>query len=95
MNKDEEKQYRELLNTDPMYKEAKMLESIEEVGIEKGIVIGREEGIEEGIEGGILIGKILMAQRILKQSEYSKEGLKGKTVDELRIILSKVEAKLN
>ncbi|MCP4106870.1 MAG: hypothetical protein GY749_15245 [Desulfobacteraceae bacterium] len=37
LNKDEEKQYRELMSTDPMYKEAKMLQSIEEVSIEKGL----------------------------------------------------------
>ncbi len=83
LNKDEEKQYRELMNTDPMYKDVKMLESIEEVGVEKGV------------EKGIVIGEILMAQRILKQSEYSRESLEDKTVDELGIILSKIEASLN
>ncbi len=76
-----------------------MLESIKEVGIEEGIeegiLIGKQEGILIGTRKGMLIGEILMAQRILKQSAYSQESLESKTVDELKIILSKIEAKLN
>ncbi len=34
-----------------------MLESIEEVGIEKGIEIGIEQGIEQGVEQGIEQGR--------------------------------------
>ncbi len=76
-----------------------MLESIKEVGIEEGILIGREEGRREGIligiEEGILIGEILMAQRILKQDVYSREELNDKNFGELNNILAEFEGKLN
>ncbi len=39
---DEEKAFRKIIQENPMFQEAKMLQSIEEVGREKG----REEGIE-------------------------------------------------
>jgi hypothetical protein len=42
----EEKQFREIVRTNPMYQEVKMLESVEEVGIEKGIEIGWDGALE-------------------------------------------------
>ncbi len=107
LDKKEEKQYQKLIRADPVYKEAKMLESIKEVGIEEGILIGIEEGREEGrregrregiligIEEGILIGEILMAQRILKQDVYSREELNDKNFGELSNILAEFEGRLN
>lgn len=83
LDKKEEKQYQKLIQANPVYKEAKMLESMKEVG--------REEGREEGV----LIGEILMAQRILKQDVYSKEELKDRGIDELINILAEFEGKLN
>ena len=46
----EEKQFRELVRTNPMYQEVKMLESVKEVGIEEGVEIGVEIGVEKGVE---------------------------------------------
>ncbi len=68
-----------------------MLESIEEVGIEKGI----EQGIMLGTQKGVLIGEILMAQRILKQNIHSQKELENKNLDELSNILAEFEGKLN
>ncbi|MCP4113610.1 MAG: hypothetical protein GY749_50145 [Desulfobacteraceae bacterium] len=69
-----------------------MLESIEEVGIEKGI----EQGIVLGTQKGVLIGEILMAQRqILKQNIHSQKELENKNLDELSNILAEFEGKLN
>ncbi|MCP4353641.1 MAG: hypothetical protein GY795_49975 [Desulfobacterales bacterium] len=130
LNKYEEKQYRELIRTDPTYKEAKMLESIEEVGREQGILIGeilmaqrilkqdvystedleykgidelesilaeigKPERLETGTQKGVLIGEILMAQRILKQNIHSQKELENKNLDELSNILAEFEGKLN
>ena len=53
LNPEEEKAFRELIVNHPMFKETKMLQSIEEVGRE----IGREEGIDIGIEKGKKEGK--------------------------------------
>jgi predicted transposase/invertase (TIGR01784 family) len=50
LDSEEEKQFRELVRTNPMYQEVKMLESVEEVGIEKGMEIGVEKGIGIGVE---------------------------------------------
>lgn len=80
LNPDEEKQYKDLIQNHPDYKEVKMLESIEQVGIEKGIERGIEKGIEQGKKGGksSLILKLLNKRfgsypptldRILSQSE--------------------------
>ncbi len=56
LNPEEEKKFREIIGDNPMFKEAKMLQSIEEVGMEKGIDIGMEKGIDIGMEKGIDIG---------------------------------------
>lgn len=44
LNAEEEKEYRELIRNNPEYKEVKMLESVKEVGIEEGKLMGLEEG---------------------------------------------------
>ena len=46
LDSEEEKQFRELVRTNPMYQEVKMLESVEEVGIEKGIEMGWDGALE-------------------------------------------------
>ncbi|OQY56292.1 MAG: hypothetical protein B6245_18605 [Desulfobacteraceae bacterium 4572_88] len=43
LNQEEERQYQEILRGDPLWKEVKMLESIEDVGYERGWEEGREE----------------------------------------------------
>jgi len=81
--------FRELVQNNPMFQEAKMLQSIEEVGIEKGI--------EKGIERGILIGlekgeqkkaeetavKMLLSQWLNKEQISEITGLDRKKLDEL------------
>ena len=43
LDPEEEKKFREIIGENPMFKEAKMLQSIKEVGMEEGIDIGRRE----------------------------------------------------
>jgi len=47
LNREEEKQYQKMVRSDPLWKEVKMLESIEDVGYERGWEEGREELREE------------------------------------------------
>ncbi|OQY51647.1 MAG: hypothetical protein B6245_24365, partial [Desulfobacteraceae bacterium 4572_88] len=53
LDSNEERQFRELVRTNPIYKEVRMLQSVREVGIEEGIEIGIEKGVEIGIEKGV------------------------------------------
>ena len=56
LDSEEERQFRELVRTSPMYKEVKMLESVEEVGYERGMeeARGMLESVEEvGYERGM------------------------------------------
>ncbi len=50
LDETEEDKYRELIQNHPDYKEVKMLESIEEVGIEKGIEKGKADIIARQIK---------------------------------------------
>jgi predicted transposase YdaD len=56
-----------------MFQEAKMLQSIEEVGIEKGIEQGIEKGIEKGIEQGVEQEKEATAKKLLLSQWLTKE----------------------
>jgi predicted transposase/invertase (TIGR01784 family) len=53
LDSEEEKQFRELVQDNPMYQEVKMLESVKEVWIEEGMEMGVEKGIGIGVEKGI------------------------------------------
>ncbi len=64
------------------------------MGIEQGRLEGRTEGRTEGIEKGELIGKIHLAQRLLKRPVTPKKKLLEKSPKELRAILKKLEAEL-
>ncbi|MCP4104133.1 MAG: hypothetical protein GY749_01125 [Desulfobacteraceae bacterium] len=59
------------------------------------IMAAKEEGKTEGKTEGEVIGEIMLAQRILKKSVYSREQLESKSVDELKSIFAEIEAKLN
>jgi predicted transposase YdaD len=63
-------------------------------GILKGLEKGRIEGIEKGIERGEVIGKIHLAQRLLKRRVTPKKKLLEQSPKELRAILKKLEAEL-
>jgi len=95
LNGEEEKQFQELIRNDPVYKEVKMLQSVREVGIEEGIEIGIQKGMEKGMEKGRLIGKILMAQRVIRQAVYSEQELEIKSIDELKRLLAETEMKMS
>jgi len=51
-------------------------------------------GIEQGIDKGELIGKILLAQMVLKRKTYSKKKLGQKSLGELRVIFKELEKDL-
>ncbi len=66
-----------------------LMATVAEQWFQEGKTEGRAEGWAEGERG-----KILLAQRILKQMIYSEEELKEKNLDELKRIFSELEAKL-
>jgi len=51
LNREEEKQYQKMVRSDPLWEEVKMLESIEDVGYERGWEEAREELQEKLREG--------------------------------------------
>jgi len=55
---------------------------------------GRKEGRKEGIEAGELICKIIMAQGRLKQTFIHREFLLEQSIEQLKTILAKLEAKI-
>ncbi|MCP4349525.1 MAG: hypothetical protein GY795_28930 [Desulfobacterales bacterium] len=57
--------------------------------------IGVEKGWKKGKQEGVLIGKILITQRILKQDRYSQKELEAKSLNELKNIFAELEVKLN
>ncbi len=71
LNKDEDKEFKEIISKNINYKGAKMLQTVEELGIE----IGREQGIEEGSKSTVV--------RILnKKFKHIDESIK-KQIEEL------------
>jgi hypothetical protein len=81
LNPEEEKTFRELIQKNPMFQEVKMLQSIEEVGIEKGLekgmVIGQKKTIEKTAE------KLLLSQWLNKEQISEITGLDREKLDEL------------
>lgn len=73
LSPEEEKKFREIVHSNPIFQEAKMLQSIEEVGIEKGIGIGVEKTAIN-----------LLLSRLLNKEQISEiTGLDRKKLDEL------------
>ncbi len=62
--------------------------------IQLGIDEGKKEGIIEGKIEGELIGKILLAQSILKQRKFSKKKLGQMRLRELRLVFKEFEKDL-
>ena len=65
-----------------------------QLGIDEGKKEGVKEGVKEGLSRGELIGKILLAQSILKQRKFSKKKLGQKSLGELRVIFKELEKDL-
>ena len=81
LDSEEEKQFRELVRDNPIYKEVKMLQSIEEVGFEKGVEIGVEKGVEKGVES---TAKNLLKSGLLTNRQIADvTRLKLKRINEL------------
>ncbi len=65
-----------------------------QMGINEGVLRGLEKGRIEGRTEGELIGKIHLAQRLLKRPVTPKKKLLAQSPKELRGILKKLEAEL-
>jgi len=72
-----------------MYQDVKMLQSIEEAGIERGIEVGIEKGIEKGkMQASEEIAKNLLRFGKLTTKEITEiTGLDRKKIEQLRSIL--------
>jgi len=81
----EEKEFRRLVTDNPMYQEVKMLQSIEEVGIEKGL----EQGLEKGrIQASEEIAKNLLRFGKLSIKEIREiTGLDVRRIGQLKKLL--------
>ena len=64
-------------------------------GAEQGELIGWKKGRIEGRTEGEIIGKIHLAQRLLKRPVTPKKKLLAQSPKELRAILKQLEAMLN
>lgn len=68
--------------------------TIAERWLQQGIEQGIERGIKRGREEGVVIGEILFAQKIMKLTVYDRAELERKGLDELKEILTKMEAQI-
>ncbi len=66
-----------------------------QMGINEGVLRGLEKGRIEGRTEGELIGKIHLAQRLLKRPVTPKKKLLAQSPKELRAMLKQLEAMLN
>jgi hypothetical protein len=83
---EEEKEFRKLVTDNPMHQEVKMLQSIEEVGIEKGLEKGLEQGLEKGrIQASEEIAKNLLGLGKLTIKEIGEiTGLDMRRIGQLK-----------
>ncbi len=65
-----------------------------EKGVKKGIKKGVEKGVEKGVKKGEIIGRILLAHKLLRKPVDSKEALLALPVDKLHKIQQEAEAQL-
>jgi hypothetical protein len=89
----EETYHKELVK----FEEAQKMQYIttaERIGRKEGVKEGVKKGVKKGRKEGVLIGEILMAQRILRQPVYSQAELETKSLKELKKILAETEARL-
>ncbi|MCP4344169.1 MAG: hypothetical protein GY795_01415 [Desulfobacterales bacterium] len=81
LDSEEEKQFRELVRDNPMYKEVKMLQSVKEVGIEEGIEIGMEKGQIQTSED--IAKNLLLSGKLTKQEIAGITGVRINRISEL------------
>jgi predicted transposase/invertase (TIGR01784 family) len=63
-------------------------------GREEGVQIGLEKGLEKGREEGVLIGKIQLLEQLLGQQQTPDEELLGRSLEELKSLLSRLQERL-
>ncbi len=63
-------------------------------GLAKGVKQGLAKGVKQGLEQGELIGKIQLAQRILKRQVTSKPQLFRRSLSDLKQLLTELESQL-
>jgi hypothetical protein len=68
--------------------------SFERIGMEKGMEKGMEEGTKKGREQGVLIGRIQLCQRLLRQAETPSDELGRLPLDELTRQAEELERRL-
>ena len=79
LDRDEEQQYQELIHSD--YQEVKMLQSIEEVGIEKGFQLGKIQAAE------VIAKNLLQSGKLTNEEIAIVTGLSLKKIGELAMTL--------
>jgi predicted transposase/invertase (TIGR01784 family) len=73
LDQEEENRFMDIINQDEIYKEVKMLQSVEEWGLEKGMEKGLEKGLEKGMEKGKIKGREETALNLLKMGMLTNE----------------------
>jgi hypothetical protein len=81
LDRDEERQYQELIHSD--YQEVKMLQSIEEVGFEKGIDQGFQLGKHQSSE--VIAKNLLQSGKLSNEEIVIVTGMSLKKISELAI----------
>ena len=81
LNETEEKQFQKLVRTNPIYQEVNMLQSIEEVGIEKGLAQGLEKGRNDASEE--IAKKMLRSGKLTRKEISEFTGLKLSKINAL------------
>ena len=67
----------------------------ESVAVKELIQQGLEKGLERGVKKGQMIGQIQLIQRILKMPQADEDFLVQRPVEELKTMLTNLEAKLS
>jgi len=79
LNGEEEKQFQELIKSNQAYREVEMLQSVEELGMEKGIEIGIERGKELGMEKGQALASMEIAKNMIRSGKWTNEEIASVT----------------
>jgi predicted transposase YdaD len=63
-------------------------------GVKQGLAKGVKQGVKQGLEQGELIGKIQLAQRVLKRQVTPKPQLFRRSLSDLKQLLKELESQL-
>ena len=87
------KELRKMIQLTPL-EEITAVKELLQIKETEAMLIGEKKGRKEGIEAGELICKIIMAQGRLKQTFIHREFLLEQSIEQLKMILAKLEAKI-